>query len=223
MSSNFWEQLDEVVKPVQTCLRWSATAGWFAAASARKCSKASLLAASSIAAKVDRRDKVDLSKVLPPEWATETRPTSTAAAAAGREVRRSSHLSENQVEPWWGSRERESRWPRSRRSRRRSRRRPATAARPSSRPCSGGPSPWCAALKTWKKVPQVDSFVLALHWAIHLWCKCHIMGSSCSTALEHTPVLEQNSWGCGFDSQWVLGFFLLFLSLNSVSLIRSLK
>ena len=36
-------------------------------------------------------------------------------------------------------------------------------------------------------------------------------GGSCSTAVE------QNSWGHGFDSRWVQGFFLLFLSLSSAS------
>ena len=34
---------------------------------------------------------------------------------------------------------------------------------------------------------------------------------------------KQNSWGSRFDSRWVLGFFLLFLSLSRVALIRSLK
>ena len=31
-------------------------------------------------------------------------------------------------------------------------------------------------------------------------------GSICSTVVEHTPA-EQNSWGHGFDSRQVLGFF----------------
>ena len=34
---------------------------------------------------------------------------------------------------------------------------------------------------------------------------CIELGSSCSTAVEHTPV-EQNSGGRGFDSRQVLGF-----------------
>ena len=48
------------------------------------------------------------------------------------------------------------------------------------------------------------------------------LGSGCSTAVEHTPA-EQNTWGSGFNSCQVLGFFLLFLSLSIVSLIKSLK
>ena len=47
------------------------------------------------------------------------------------------------------------------------------------------------------------------------------MGSGCSTAVEHTPA-EENSWGRGFNSRQVLEIFL-FLSLSSVSFIRSLK
>ena len=46
--------------------------------------------------------------------------------------------------------------------------------------------------------------------------------SGCSTMIENTPA-EQNSWGGGLDSRWLLGFFLLFLSLSCASLIRSLK
>ena len=41
------------------------------------------------------------------------------------------------------------------------------------------------------------------------------LGSSCSTAVKHTPV-EQNSWGRGFESRWVLGFLLLFSILSVV-------
>ena len=46
-------------------------------------------------------------------------------------------------------------------------------------------------------------------------------GCGCSTAVEPS-LMEQNSWGRGFDSCRVLGFFLLFLSLGE-SFIRSHK
>ena len=47
-------------------------------------------------------------------------------------------------------------------------------------------------------------------------------GSGCSIVVEHMSA-KQNSWGRGFDSHRVLGFVLLFLSLSSVSIIRSLE
>ena len=40
--------------------------------------------------------------------------------------------------------------------------------------------------------------------------------------VDNTPA-ELNSWGRGFNSRQVQGFFLLFLSLSGASLIRSLK
>ena len=49
-----------------------------------------------------------------------------------------------------------------------------------------------------------------------------LLGKGCSRGVEHTPA-EQNSWVYGFNSCQVLGFFLLFLSLSSASLISSLK
>ena len=45
-----------------------------------------------------------------------------------------------------------------------------------------------------------------------------VVGFGCSTAVARTPCHRD----CGFNSSWVLGFFLS-LSLCSVSLIRSLK
>ena len=61
------------------------------------------------------------------------------------------------------------------------------------------------------------------HWLSHkITSYLHYLGRSCSTMLEHMPT-EQNSWVHGFKSSVVLGFFLLSLSLRSVSLIRSLK
>ena len=48
-----------------------------------------------------------------------------------------------------------------------------------------------------------------------LYCQVFYPGSSCSTAVEHTPA-EHNSWGCGFKSRRVLGFFLLFSILSVV-------
>ena len=49
-----------------------------------------------------------------------------------------------------------------------------------------------------------------------------VIGWGFSIAVERRPA-QKNSWGCGFDSGWVLGFFLLFQSLSSVSLIKSLN
>jgi hypothetical protein len=94
----------------------------------------------SISVEVDRRDRIDLWEVPPPESATETWPTSTAEAAEAAATT-SSHLSENQVEPWsdlTGCGNPSRRFPT---SRRRSLRRPVKVKRRSSRPCSEGPSP----------------------------------------------------------------------------------
>ena len=40
-------------------------------------------------------------------------------------------------------------------------------------------------------------------------------GSSCSKAVEYTPV-KQNSWGHGFESWQALGFFLFISILSAV-------
>ena len=54
-------------------------------------------------------------------------------------------------------------------------------------------------------------------------CKFHPSRAAVITQRSSTCLQRKNSWVHGFDSRWVLGFFLLFLSLSSVSLIRSLK
>ena len=64
-------------------------------------------------------------------------------------------------------------------------------------------------------VSLFNDLLLTLITAIISWSQ----GNGWSTVVEHM-LEEQNSKGRGFDFFWVLGFFVFFLSLSGVSLIR---
>ena len=90
-----------------------------------------------------------------------------------------------------------------------------------SRHASNQPEAWTTKIFTFasKTRPEGKSILREPWLSLSGQLKSTSRGSSCSTAVERTP-LGKNSRGHGFDSHLVLGLFLL---LSSVSLFRSLK